>query len=658
MADSPNDLVFQILTKYLGHDQAEAAYKDIVRLKVAIAAQIDATDQNISATQRDAAATAGALAIKREMTMQEKALAQARLEFEQLPPPKVFGMVAGADLPEQQIEQTTAAMEEQSAQATVSAENAALYEAEIARLTQEQAALEAAILGTSEANQVATAATAEATVAKEAHAAATADDTAATNANNAAAADSAFMGRKLVSLFDELSRGQRGALMGTFGSLLKTFGVGIPGMIAGMAALTALTFGIGELQRAFKKGGLDALLFGEDLDALAKAAANPDFLAGIQAKINILETAKGTADRYADAEQKVFEHEESITTALQEQLTLMAAIEQARGTASHAQKALALAKVALSEQEEQISHSQALQERTSIESFYEAEEFKRRQQAAQAEQAAKESAYSNAAQQLEQLDRQKKAADQRAVAANADYAAASKDFGKYDTPEKVHAVLKPLQDRAAEMAAQLKRMQGELGNLPPEKQAYELKPYQAEAARAQALLAGKEKEISFLQQHGGDTAKQNAESLAAIAKSIDSAAQQNLTALNALWADVQKWRSLLGATGPYGAEAESARQEQFGVQENTELQRQAGEDVRQYRAYEEKVASHKSVTDRDRQQALNVLKDLNDALAGHAEVLEYVKGLGVNVDRIAAAQAELKREMAQNHSQARSFLLP
>lgn len=240
------DFIIRVLMQYLGREQAEAAYADILRLKEAIGAQIAVTGDNMTASERDAVVTRGAVAAKREMTAAEKELAEWRANQ---PAPKIT--VMGRDIDdvkeEAQAQATvTAAMEAQATQAPVSAAAAAQYESEIKRLSAEQAALEAVLRGetaATDADAVAKGAAATATVtdtvAKETHAAATAEDTAAQEANNAAAMDATQIGRRLVSLADEMMRGQRGAMMATGGAFLKNMGVGLLPMIGAIAAFTA-----------------------------------------------------------------------------------------------------------------------------------------------------------------------------------------------------------------------------------------------------------------------------------------------------------------------------------------------------------------------------------------------------------------------------------
>lgn len=454
------------------------------------------------------------------------------------------------------------------------------------------------------------------------------------------AGESAFQfserGREMYRLFAELNR-----IIPGLGEALM--GLNMVGFNPLLATLSLVAFGFYEVKKAVDD-------WNKSEDDAAKAAANPDFLAGIQAKIEVLNSAKTAAAEYAQKEQEVLNKEKDITTALTEQLQIMAALEQARGAESAAQKALALAKVDKLETEGQITPSQAIQERTNVESYYEAQDFARKQKAAQDEQAVKESALHDAEKRQEQADKAKQNADAKATTTAADYAEASKVYqAEYNTPEKTHAILAPLEQRANETRRLLQRMTGELDYLPPDKQAEALAPYQRGAQAAQQDLDRANKQIQFYTQHGGDVAKQNVDALQALAKAADQNADKIVSEVGALRKDVDEGKARLAGIGPLSASTESARQETIGVQETTALEKQAKGDVEKYQ---------RDIKKGDLQGALNALRDLNDALAGHAEVLQYVIGLGVNVKNLQAIIAQLKREMAQNHAQVRSQLTP
>lgn len=103
------------------------------------------------------------------------------------------------------------------------------------------------------------------TMETRAAAAAKLEDAAAADINTAAMDRQAFAGRKMVSLFDEMSRGQRGAMVATFGSLLKETGAGL-GVLAGTIALFAAG---NALWNYFRKADEEAKKLHEDMIKLS-----------------------------------------------------------------------------------------------------------------------------------------------------------------------------------------------------------------------------------------------------------------------------------------------------------------------------------------------------------------------------------------------------
>jgi len=106
------------------------------------------------------------------------------------------------------------------------------------------------------------------------------------------------------------------------------------------------------------------------LDELGAAAAQPDFLAGIQAKLDILRNAAGAAEAYANKLADIKRGEHGVTEELKNQLDLDKAIEQARAALVSAQKGLDIAKIQAAEAAHQISPEKAAEARAIIEKKY------------------------------------------------------------------------------------------------------------------------------------------------------------------------------------------------------------------------------------------------------------------------------------------------
>lgn len=99
----------------------------------------------------------------------------------------------------------------------------------------------------------------------------------------------------------------------------------------------------------------------EEMDKALEKAANPDFLAGIEAQKKVMAEAQAAADSYADKIAKIAEGENSIANDLERQLSLMKAIAEARGEAQKGADSLTIAKIKEMEASGQITKEQAEQ---------------------------------------------------------------------------------------------------------------------------------------------------------------------------------------------------------------------------------------------------------------------------------------------------------
>ena len=107
-----------------------------------------------------------------------------------------------------------------------------------------------------------------------------------------------------------------------------------------------------------------------NLDAIAEAARNSDFLNNILAQNQALGDAAANAQSLADAESNLINHEQTLGEKLRAQLSLWQAIERARAGLTSAQKELALANMQQQENAGQLSPVAAAAAKSAIEQFY------------------------------------------------------------------------------------------------------------------------------------------------------------------------------------------------------------------------------------------------------------------------------------------------
>ncbi len=446
-------------------------------------------------------------------------------------------------------------------------------------------------------------------------------------------------GREIYILFAELNR----LIPGLGDSLRSLNAVGLNPVIATLS-LVALAF------YESKKAITD---WNKSLDDSAAAAADPTFLDGINARITVLAQAKTAAEEYAQKEAAVAVGEQTIATALQNQLQYMAAIEQARGQQTQAQKALALAKIGQAETEGNLTPSQAIEQRAGVEKEFAAREFTEKQQAATDKFQTGQLNLFVAKQVQPLLDSVKTAADSRATQAEAKFRQAQEDAKKFEKPEDVKAAMKPLEDAVATAQQRVHEEQINVSRsgLMPEQNARDkaaLASAQQQLGNAQKAAEGMQDHIRQLQRESGESAKENLGRLKGTADLADKKAQEGLDAIAKLQSEVEQQGKIISGTGPLSASTQNAQQQTISTTETTGLEKQAREDVEKY---------HRDIASGNFKDALAVLQDLNNALAGHAEVLQYVQGLGVNVSQLHAAISELKTEMHQTASRGNSYLL-
>lgn len=254
MADSTHDLIYRILVDVVGTEKAEQITAKINEQKAAMTSAVSATGEMTAATGGLATAIPDLSAKTDQFVIETESEYRA--------------IVRAADALQRNITIRKAA------------------NLEITEQTERLAALDAA-LSTESALRVAERMEIRAaTLAKT-------EDTAATIANTSANESQVLMGRKLVSLFDEISRGQRGAMVSTIGSFLKDTGAGLAAMGGGIAAFA----GINLLWNYFRKADEALNKLREDQAALDTSVWDSEREGA--------EKAKTAADEYAQTLQDI-----------------------------------------------------------------------------------------------------------------------------------------------------------------------------------------------------------------------------------------------------------------------------------------------------------------------------------------------------------------
>ncbi len=298
MADSSHDLIFRILTQYLGQEQAAKAAADIDKMNAA------------------AGKTAGAMTAATATT---------------------GGLATAVPNLDARVEAFTVKTEAEYLAILKAAEalraNITLRQAaglEVTNETQRLAALDAT-LSTEAALRIAeTTETKAAIAALYQHAAATEVDT-------AAGMESAVVGRKMVSLFDEMSRGQRGQMVSTLGSLMKNMGVGLPGMLAMLAAFAAINILVTEFRKHLKGSKKDTEELNRALAEVERQLGEFD-MSVWKAQREGIDQAKTAAENFEAAIHHDKSALDDLKDAQQSQLTILRAEAKARADILKAQE--------------------------------------------------------------------------------------------------------------------------------------------------------------------------------------------------------------------------------------------------------------------------------------------------------------------------------
>jgi hypothetical protein len=392
----------------------------------------------------------------------------------------------------------------------------------------------------------------------------------------------------------------------------------------------------------------------KSLDESGAAAAKSDFTDGIQARITVLNALIEATQTYADKEAQLALNEQNIAGALDDQLRLLAAIEQARGQQTQAQKALAEAQVTKAEQAGKITPSQAIEQKAEIERQFNLKEYQDKIAAGNDRLAAQQTALATANFFQPVFDNLKKVADANAADAEGKFKAAEDQLKSLKSPAEIAAKLKPLTDALEAAAKELEKQKGIAADVAvggsPETIEYQnsvVAAAQASLDAANNALALQKKVIFQATAATSPEARAQLKKIEDDAKEADKKATDNVEEISKLTRQVSALQAEMAATGPIAAGTITTKQATVSTKEETELEKQAKRDIEQYNKFlTSGISSPESLS-----EALAVLKDLHAALVGHVEVIAYVKTLGVTVQQLLDAQKTLESRLGHHQLQ-------
>jgi chromosome segregation ATPase len=384
------------------------------------------------------------------------------------------------------------------------------------------------------------------------------------------------------------------------------------------------------------------------LDELGAAAASPDFLAGIQSKLEILRSAAGAAEAYAQKLAEIKRGEHGVTEELKTQLELDKAIEQARASLASAQKGLDIARIQADEATHKITPEKAAEERAAAEKKFIAQQQADKEAAEDQELRRKMEALGKANAQQSDLEAKQRAAAQAQAEDEEKRAKDKADFGddkKFKTD--IDAASARTEKAALELQFAKQRLAGSaLGTT-------ENEDYKKQVADAQAELAASQGEQSRLQAGRSRFLGEQADTktpadLKAAADLAAAQATANAKAFADLTEQIKELTAIIAATRPIDRQATDVKGQTVNEQERARLGKSVEDDVRVITEFEK---SH-NITPELISRAASAVQDLIQVLSGHRELLVELGRLGVTVGQIKQDQAILQQALAamSNHT--------
>lgn len=171
------------------------------------------------------------------------------------------------------------------------------------------------------------------------------------------------------------------------------------------AAFNPATLGIGALVLLIEqvRGAIER--YNQKLEEAGEAAAKADFASGIEAAINVTRTAIEEQEKYIENLNEIERGEHGITSELNNQLQLIAAIAAAQQAQLEAKKTLDLAKLKEKQVFGEITESEAIMEKGAIEEKYIRDKRAADERKFQEEQAARQKAASEAGNKQTELNK-------------------------------------------------------------------------------------------------------------------------------------------------------------------------------------------------------------------------------------------------------------
>jgi len=386
------------------------------------------------------------------------------------------------------------------------------------------------------------------------------------------------------------------------------------------------------------------------LDELGAAAAAPDFLAGIESKVEILRNAAVAAEAYANKLADIKRGETGVADELKKQLELDKAIEQARAGLVSAEKGLAIAKIQADEAAHKISPEKAAEERAAVEKKFITQQQADREAAEDQELRRKTESLDQAnAQQAELRKKQKAAADAEAEDA-AHRAGLKSDYGDNKAfSEKQAGLVKQLDEAQKDMdrltGTWLFKLfgRGQSGSSADvEFREKDLAVTQAQNALAQ-LQAGR---TQFFNSQSDAQAQQDRKDAAADAtKELN----ENTKALHDLPDEIKRLTDYISATRPINRQTADVKGQTVGEQERGRVSKSVEEDVRTLSQFERS----KEITPEMVAGAIRAGKDIEAALLTyHGQVVETMSSMGFTIQQMQRDMHLLQQQLAgqSNHT--------
>jgi hypothetical protein len=252
------------------------------------------------------------------------------------------------------------------------------------------------------------------------------------------------------------------------------------------AAFNPATLGIGALVLGIEavKSAIES--YNKKLEEAGEAAAKADFASGIEAAIEVYRTAAEEQQKYIDNLHEIERGEHGITSELNNQLQLIAAIAASRQAQAEAEKTLALAKLKEQEVFGQITPSQAIIERGRIEEQYTRDKRAAEEKKFQDEQTSRQQAASDAGNKQAELNKRQAESSEALAKAQAKQ---KRDIKDAPADEDI----KKAQDEVDKSQQKLGDMQVEIGDLDSPFFKKRIKDAEDEAAAIQTGLQKLEK---------------------------------------------------------------------------------------------------------------------------------------------------------------------